>query len=350
MCEFTCRKNDKECSIEDASSTMQDTNEQAHSYPSLYTVFKPCKDGLKPDGTWIKEFDESIVAQFSDCSRIVVNHVSKELLVVNEVDLSGIEHELVLNLNDDGERWQGDVLEDSPFGWGVLYDSDNRKVYEGFRIGDVNVCYGRSYYPDIQKVEYEGVICEGRRCGRGVQYDRNGDVVIEGEWIADAELKTSITISEESAFLHSRIEELIVSDSCCNGEEWKVLDFTFMPYLRDLHIGDYCFRGVDAVILCEMNNLERVVIGSHCFSTMDEFVIDPEHIITTTHMFLFNNCKSVRELLIGNASFRDYSICKIESNPLLEKIEFGSIDYEVSVFIYSTLLLRGMLFQSVVRC
>lgn len=174
--------------------------------------------------------------------------------------------------------------------------------------------------------------------------------MIDGEWIADEELKTSITISEESAFLHSMIEELVMSDNSCNGEEWKVLEFTFMPFLRDLHIGNYCFRGVDAVILCEMNNLERVVIGSHCFSTMDEFVIDPEHIITTTHIFIFNNCKSVRELLIGNASFRDYSICKIESNPLLEKIEFGSIDYEVSVFIYSTLLLRGMLFQSVVRC
>ena len=105
-------------------------------------MLKPCEDGLKQDGAWIEEFDESIVGQYSDCSKIVVNHMSKELLVVDEVDVSGIEHKQVLNLNDDGERWEGDVLEDCPFGWGVLYDSENRKVFEGFRIGDVNVCYG----------------------------------------------------------------------------------------------------------------------------------------------------------------------------------------------------------------
>ena len=39
---------------------------------------------------------------------------------------------------------------------GALYDSENRRVYEGFRLKDVNVCYGIQYYSDIQKVEYEG--------------------------------------------------------------------------------------------------------------------------------------------------------------------------------------------------
>ena len=53
---------------------------------------------------------------------------------------------MVLNLSDDGERWEGDVLDNQPYGWGVLYDSENRMVYEGFRIGKVNVCYGTQYY------------------------------------------------------------------------------------------------------------------------------------------------------------------------------------------------------------
>ena len=110
----------------------------------------------------------------------------------------------------------------------------------------------------------EGVICEGRRCGRGVQYDRNGNVMIDGEWLVDEELKTNMTISEESTFLHSRIEELIVSNNCCNGEEWKVLEFGLMPFLRDLHIGDYCFKEVDRMELIGLNYLERVVIGKHC--------------------------------------------------------------------------------------
>ena len=83
---------------------------------------------------------------------IEVSVDSHALLRVNGEDVSGIEHGQVLDLNNEGERWEGDVLNNEPYGWGVLYDSENRRVYEGFRLKDVNVCYGRSYYPDIQKL------------------------------------------------------------------------------------------------------------------------------------------------------------------------------------------------------
>ena len=43
--------------------------------------------------------------------------------------MTGIEHAQVLDLSDDGERWEGDVLNNQPYGWGVLYDSENRMVY-----------------------------------------------------------------------------------------------------------------------------------------------------------------------------------------------------------------------------
>ena len=76
---------------------------------------------------------------------VEVDIQAKQLLKVNGESVNGIEHNRVLDLNDDGERWEGDVLSNQPYGWGVLYDSENRMVYEGFRIGDVNVCYGRSY-------------------------------------------------------------------------------------------------------------------------------------------------------------------------------------------------------------
>ena len=56
-------------------------------------------------------------------------------------------------------------------------------MYEGFRLKDVSVCYGRSYYPDIQKVEYEGEIHDGKCWGRGTHYDRKGNRVFDGEWM-----------------------------------------------------------------------------------------------------------------------------------------------------------------------
>ena len=100
----------------------------------------------------IKE-SPSVLMQLGLNRVIEVDIASHELLKVNRKDVKGIEHNQVLDLNDDGERWEGDVLHSKPCGWGVLYDSENGRMYEGFRIGKVNVCYGTQYYSDIQKVE-----------------------------------------------------------------------------------------------------------------------------------------------------------------------------------------------------
>ncbi|KAK8832943.1 hypothetical protein WA577_005318, partial [Blastocystis sp. JDR] len=127
---------------------------------------------------------------------IKVDAASHKLLTVNGEDVNGIEHNQVLDLNDDGERWEGDVLNNKPYGWGVLYDSENRRVYEGFRVGDVKVCYGRSHYPEVGVIEYEGEWFEGKRWGRGVQYDRNGSTVFDGEWMNDEHLNKRVVFNE----------------------------------------------------------------------------------------------------------------------------------------------------------
>ncbi|KAK8816826.1 hypothetical protein WA577_005856, partial [Blastocystis sp. JDR] len=162
-----------------------------------------CHEGL------IEKFP-SIVVELHLNGVIEVDTASHTLLRVNGEEVKGIEHAKVLDLSDDGERWEGDVLGNQPYGWGVLYDSENRRVYEGFRIGEVNVCYGRSLYPDVQKVEYDGGICEGKRWGQGIQYDRNGKTVIDGEWINNEHLSKQVVLNEENQLLHNRIEELIV--------------------------------------------------------------------------------------------------------------------------------------------
>ena len=96
-----------------------------------------CHEGL------VEKFP-SIVMELCLNTVIKVDIASHRLLRVNGEEVKGIKHAKVLDLSDDGERWEGDVLHNQPYGWGVLYDSENRMVYEGFRLKDVNVCYGRS--------------------------------------------------------------------------------------------------------------------------------------------------------------------------------------------------------------
>ena len=193
--------------------------------PTSYYSVQPRSDGIIEVRGVVEWRD--IIRCVSDGKVIVVNGKDRQLVRVNEDDVSGIEHGKVLDLSDNGERWEGDVLNNEPCGWGVLYDSENRMAYEGFRIGDVNVCYGTRYYSDIQKVEYKGMICEGKRWGRGVQYDRTGNTMFDGEWLNDEnKMETRVEIASEDFSLHSLLEELIVKNY--NGND---VDDVFDVYL-----------------------------------------------------------------------------------------------------------------------
>ena len=215
-------------------------------------------------------------------------------------------------------------------------------AYEGFRIGDVNVCYGTRYYSDVQKVEYKGGICEGKRWGRGTQYDRNGKTVFDGEWMNDEHLSKQVVLNEENQLIHNHIEELIVENNSCNGPEWSTLDLSLMSHLRLLEVGDDCFENVKEVKLIDLSKLDRVVIGMNSFTKKkDCYGNDPNR-----HFYL-KNCERVRELIIGYWSFSDYTVCEIENVPSLEVIEMGERDYwdestkESYNFYYASLELKS---------
>ena len=254
--------------------------------------------------------DDSIVLEMNE-ERVVIGDIqSHQLLRVNDEDMSVIQHNVVLDLSNEGERWEGDVLQNKPFGWGVLYDSENRMVYEGFRIGGVNVCYGRSYYLENGKIEYEGEWCEGNRMGAGVLYDRDEVVIHEGEWVNNRPLLTRVEMTDKNPVLHNRVEELIVKDKSCNGKEWKSFDLSLLSKLRKLIVGDECFNKVEKVKLNGLNELESVVVGKESFTFESD----------TTTSFEMKDCEKVKELIIGEESFHIFGTFSLENTPSLERI------------------------------
>ena len=296
-----------------------------------------CRYGLCWYDEGLIERSHSVVMELSLNRIIEVDVASHKLLRVNGEDLSGIEHQQVLDLNDDGERWEGDVLSNQPCGWGVLFNVDGEKVYEGFRIGDVNVCYGKSYYSQTQKEEYEGMIFEGKRWGRGIQYDRNAVILFEGEWMNNEKKSGKrVVLNEETQLLPSGIEELIVSSNSCNGREWTALNLSVMPLLRVFQVGKECFKYVDEVKLIGLNQLESVVIEKNSFTKSNS-----ECFGAPNRQFYLKNCERLRELKIGYYSFSDYTVCEIENVPSLEVIEMGRMKDESYNFIHAALELKS---------
>ena len=298
-------------------------------YPGFYVI-----NGLS-------RVDDSVIVESGVEEVVVIADVkNRVLLKVNDVDLSEVKHNQILDLNVEGDRWEGDVLNKKPCGWGVLYNKDNHRVYEGFRVYRVNVCYGRKYYSDIEKIKYEGEICDGMRWGRGVQYDRNGDVVYDGEWLNDGHLR--VVITPENEVFYNRIEELVVSDYCCSGEDWLLmdLDFRIMESLKSLIVGDECFDNIHKLKWIGMNELEKVEIGRNSFTKSKDSYDDASY----RHFYL-KNCPKLKSLKIGCYSFSDYTVCEIENVDALEEIEIGCIGEGGSAnFYYAPLELKSRWF------
>ena len=89
-----------------------------------------CKNALYWYHEGLVEKSHSVVMELCMNGIIEVDTASHKLIRVNGEDVKDNEHNRVLDLNDDGERWEGDALNNQPYGWGVAYDSENRMAYE----------------------------------------------------------------------------------------------------------------------------------------------------------------------------------------------------------------------------
>ena len=124
---------------------------------------------------------------------------------------------------------------------------------------------------------------------------------------------------------------IVVSNRCCNESGLVKLNMKGFVHLRELRVGNNCFKNVEEVKLIGLKQLERVVIGDNSFA-IKWFSTgkDPNR-----HFYL-KNCERLKELRIGCDSFVQYSVCKIENVDSLEVIAMG-----MECFSYASLELKS---------
>ena len=128
------------------------------------------------------------------------------------------------------------------------------------------------------------------------------------------------------------VEVIYIADGMYN-DCIGCLDFGRFTELRELIIGNDCFRYVNKVKLDGLKKLERVVIGRNCFSECCG--------IDANRHFCLKNCERLRELRIGCQSFTDFFVCEMENLDSLKVIEMGALNEESANFCFASLQLMS---------
>ena len=240
---------------------------------------------------------------------IVADLVNRDLTVYENDQIYQEESKEIKDLDIKGRRWEGGVKSGKPFGYGVLYDEEGKKEYEGFMMDGVKVCYGIEY-SGIECVKYKGCFYEGKRFGRGVLYDRNEMVDCNGLW------KNDSTYCDQ--FDGNRIDCYTESVSIKDGSFNEVKSFilhSFIHSLKRIVIGDNCFGKVRVFELDGLSELESVVIGQNSFRIDDKERNDGSYRIV--------NCPKLKSIQIGDESFLDYHSFELNNLPSLQSIDIG---------------------------
>ena len=111
-----------------------------------------------------------------------VKERKKNCIEWEEMDLNQIQHGVIIDLSDVGDRWEGGCVNGLPFGYGCMYNSKNIVLYRGFVFDGMKVCYGSVFYDDCGIAEYVGGFYQNNRFGYGKLYSKKSELLYEGEW------------------------------------------------------------------------------------------------------------------------------------------------------------------------
>ena len=267
----------------------------------------------KECGVWKKEEKCYVIKRCDEENRVVVADLkTHEMRVYDGDDWKENEQDGVgcIDLNVNGKRWEGGVKNGKPFGYGVLYDEEGKKEYEGFMVDGVKNCKGIEYYSDIGKVEYKGSFCDDKRFGRGVLYDRNGLVEYNGLWKNDEPYSNQ----HDNNTIDNTTESVDIHYNSYNNEKTLILPF-FLCSLKRIVIGNECFGKVRVFELDGLDELESVEIGQDSFRISDKERNDGDYRIV--------NCPKLKSIQIGYHSFYDYHSFELNNLPSLQSIDIG---------------------------
>ena len=128
-------------------------------------------------------------------------------------------------------------------------------------------------------------------------------------------------------YISPNVTTMIIPDNRCNDASIDRLDLSVFPYLQVLIIGNNCFSNVNVVNFTDFSELLSISIGSNSFTREKSWYGN-----NPNRKFFLKDCPKVKELIIMDYSFSDFTTCEIEFVPLLERLELGNLITSSYVF------------------
>lgn len=203
----------------------------------------------------------------------------------------------IIDLNANGERWEGDSFNCLPFGYGRVYDANNMLRYCGWMLEGKKICYGEEFYEDGETIEYKGNFMNNMRHGYGILYDKEKSILHKGHWHFGMIAPQLILPSkcDNIRLFTDSVQILIVEDGCfCDVTR---LHFEKNPVLKRVVIGNGSFKMVHEFSIEECYELVSVLIGEDCFVNEEE---------KGTGNFTIRDCEQFEMIEIGARSFHNY--------------------------------------------
>lgn len=195
---------------------------------------------------------------------------------LQEIDMTGYVDNAVIDLARSGRRWEGGMLNNLPFGYGCEYSDNDNLIYQGFRMGSMNVCYGTEYRDSSVSNQrlFSGHFFNGKRHSLGVMYDLQGEVDYEGEWSDNNTVKTEsidiLTCIPGGDEIVLSIEQLVIGSNIGNTDKIPLLRISpFFSHLKSIHIGANSFKQTHGFVLDGLVALEEVICDYGSFLALE---------------------------------------------------------------------------------
>ena len=195
----------------------------------------------------------------------------------------------VLDLSDEGERWEGEVRNLLPNGQGQFFNRDNVCVYEGAMVNGRANGLGTGFYPDLGVKAYFGHWKNNLRHGLGREFNRRGELVRSGLWLNGSfatleTLPSDVNTPQLQPSSYGKLARVMyLKDSALSYNEVNTVEH--FSLLKALFLDGWCVGKSDWVIR-DMPRLEKVVVAPRSDDLYDH----------RKHTIRFVNCPSLREV------------------------------------------------------